>query len=268
MGARTKQSPGNIAVAGRDLEPARARVPDDSVVYAIGDVHGCTDRLDALHEAIAADAARRSATRRVLVWLGDYVDRGPDSRGAIDRLLSPPPGFETVALKGNHEQFLLDFLADPSIGPQWMVNGGAETLASYGIPIMDGCYFRADRWEALSRALRDALPPAHRRLLDRLRPSHLEGDYLFVHAGIRPGTRIDEQAIDDLLWIRGEFLFSDADHGAVVVHGHTISDEPQIRPNRIGIDTGSFFSDRLTALVLEGDRRHLLQTYRDVTNAG
>lgn len=268
MGACAKQSSGYLAVAGWKLEPARARVPDGSVVYAIGDVHGCTGQLDALHEAIVADAATRSATRRVLVWLGDYVDRGPNSRGVLDRLLSPPPGFDAIALKGNHEQFLLDFLADPSIGPHWMMNGGAETLASYGIPIMDGCYFRADRWDALSRALRDALPPAHRRLLDRLRPSHREGDYLFVHAGIRPGTPLDEQEIDDLIWIRGEFLFSEADHGATVVHGHTISDEPQIRPNRIGIDTGSFFSDHLTALVLEGTDRHMLQTYRDVTNAG
>lgn len=268
MSARAKQSSGHIAVAGWKLEPAGARVPDDSVVYAIGDVHGCADRLDALHAAIVADAATRSAKRRVLVWLGDYVDRGPDSRGVIERLLAPPPGFETVALKGNHEQFLLDFLADPSIGPHWMMNGGAETLASYGIPIMDGCYFRADRWDALSRALREALPPAHRRLLDRLRPSHREGDYLFVHAGIRPGTTLDEQELDDLIWIRGEFLFSEADHGAIVVHGHTISDDPQIRPNRIGIDTGAFFSDRLTALVLEGGDRHMLQTYRDFANAG
>ena len=268
MSARAKQQVGRIAVAGRKLDPTRARVPDGSVVYAIGDVHGCTEQLDALHEAIVDDASKRAATRRVLVWLGDYVDRGPDSRGVIDRLLSPPAGFDAFALKGNHEQFLLDFLIDPSIGPHWMMNGGAETLASYNIPIMDGCYFRADRWDALSRALRDALPPAHRRLLDRLRPSHREGDYLFVHAGIRPGTPLDEQALDDLLWIRGEFLFSEADHGAIVVHGHTISDEPQIRPNRIGIDTGSFFSDRLTALVLEGDTRHMLQTYRDFTHGG
>jgi serine/threonine protein phosphatase 1 len=268
MGARATQETGRIAVAGWQLDAAGSRVPDGCVVYAIGDVHGRADLLDALHGAIVADAATRAATRRVLVWLGDYVDRGPDSRGVIDRLLAPPTGFETVALLGNHEQFMLDFLEDPSMGPHWMMNGGAETLTSYGIALMDGCYFRADRWEALSRALRDALPVPHRRLLDRLRPSHREGDYLFVHAGIRPGTPLDEQALDDLLWIRGEFLFSEADHGAIVVHGHTISDEPQIRPNRIGIDTGSFFSDHLTALALEGDRRFMLQTYRNPADAG
>ncbi len=268
MGERATHETGRIAVAGRPLDRTPARVPDDTVVYAIGDVHGRSDLLDALHAAIVADAAKRTAARRVLVWLGDYVDRGPDSCGVIERLLAPPAGFETIALLGNHERFLLDFLEDASIGPHWMMNGGAETLASYDIAVMDGCYFRADRWQALSRALRDALPPAHRRLFDRLRPSHREGDYLFVHAGIRPGTPLDEQAIDDLLWIRGEFLFSEADHGAIVVHGHTISDEPQIRPNRIGIDTGSFFSDHLTALVLEEDRRFMLQTYRDFADAG
>jgi serine/threonine protein phosphatase 1 len=257
-----------ISVAAWALEPASSRVPDDCVVYAIGDVHGRADLLDALHAAIVADAASRAARRRVLVWLGDYVDRGPDSRGVIDRLLAPPEGFETVALLGNHEQFLLDFLDDSAVGPHWMMNGGAETLASYDIAIMDGCHFRADRWQALSRALRDALPKPHRRLLDRLRPSHREGDYLFVHAGIRPGTPLEAQDVDDLLWIRGEFLFSEVDHGAIVVHGHTISNEPQVRPNRIGIDTGSFFSGRLTALALQGNRRTMLQTYPDSGDAG
>jgi serine/threonine protein phosphatase 1 len=247
-------------ILARPLDPTADRVPDDTVVYAIGDVHGCVDALDALHEAIVTDAAGRAARRRVLVWLGDYVDRGPDSQRVIDRLLAPPAGFETVALLGNHEKFLLDFLDDPTIGPHWMMNGGAATLASYDIAIMDGCYFRADRWHALSRALRDALPASHRRFLDRLRLSHREGDYLFVHAGIRPGLTLDEQDPDDLLWIRGEFLFSELDHGAVIVHGHTISDRPQVRPNRIGIDTGAFVSGRLTALALEGTRRDILQT--------
>jgi serine/threonine protein phosphatase 1 len=242
------------------VAPAAARVPDDTLVYAIGDIHGRADLLDELHANIVADAATRSARRRVLVWLGDYVDRGPDSRGVIDRLLAPPAGFETVALLGNHEDFLLEFLDDPSVGPHWMMNGGVQTLESYDIALMDSCYFRSDRWDALSQALRDALPAPHRRFLERLQPTHREGDYLFVHAGIRPGLPLGDQGQYDLLWIRGEFLFSEADHGAVVVHGHTISDEPQIRPNRIGIDTGAFHSGRLTALALEGRQRRFLQT--------
>lgn len=242
------------------LEKGAASVPASTVVYAIGDVHGNSDLLVALHESIVEDAARRSATRRVIVHLGDYVDRGPDSRGVIDRLLSPPAGFESIALRGNHEQLLLDFLDDPSTGPDWMMNGGAATLASYGIAMMDGCYFRADRWDALSTALRDALPSSHRRFLDGLPLTHREGDYLFVHAGIRPGVPLTAQDSEDLIWIRGEFLFSAEDHGAIVVHGHTISEQVQIRSNRIGIDTGAFHTGCLTALVLDGTDRALLQT--------
>jgi serine/threonine protein phosphatase 1 len=239
---------------------AKSRVPDDSVVYAIGDIHGRADLLDALHTQIVADANQRRARRRVLIWLGDYVDRGADSMGVIERVMAPPAGFETVALLGNHEDLMLRFLDDPSIGPDWILNGGAQTLASYQIDMMDGCFFRADRWEALSRALREALPTTQRRFLDRLQLMHREGDYLFVHAGIRPDRPLDKQEREDLLWIRGEFLFSDADYGAIVVHGHTISDEPQTRPNRIGIDTGAYYSDRLTALALESNRMKFLQT--------
>ncbi|MDZ4737816.1 MAG: metallophosphoesterase family protein [Rhodospirillaceae bacterium] len=238
----------------------KARAPSGSVVYAIGDIHGRADLLDALHARIEADAATRDAQRRVLVWLGDYVDRGADPKGVIERVMAPPAGFETVALLGNHEDLMLRFLEDPETGPDWMLNGGAQTLASYQIDMMDGCFFRADRWDALSRALREALPAPQRRFLERLKLTHREGDYFFVHAGVRPDRALDDQDRDDLIWIRGEFLFSDMDYGAVVVHGHTISDEPQTRANRIGIDTGAYYSDRLTALALEGDRMTFLQT--------
>ncbi|MEX2201334.1 MAG: metallophosphoesterase family protein [Dongiaceae bacterium] len=235
-------------------------MPDGSVVYAIGDIHGRADLLDALHAQIVADARKRPARRRVLIWLGDYVDRGIDSMGVVERVMAPLAGFETVALLGNHEDLMLRFLDDPAVGPDWMLNGGIQTLTSYRIDPMDGCFFRADRWEALSRALREALPAAQRRFLERLKLMHREADYLFVHAGIRPDRALDDQDRDDLLWIRGEFLFSDVDHGAVVVHGHTISDEPQIRPNRVGIDTGAHYTDRLTALALEGESMRFLQT--------
>jgi serine/threonine protein phosphatase 1 len=256
---RARQPRSRKSPASKTRQP-KPRVPAGSVVYAIGDIHGRADLLDALHAQIVADAEKRRARRRVLIWLGDYIDRGMESMGVVERVMAPPAGFETVALLGNHEDLMLRFLDDPAIGPDWMLNGGIQTLASYRIDPMDGCFFRADRWEALSRALREALPAAQRRFLERLKLMHREADYLFVHAGIRPDRALDNQDRDDLLWIRGEFLFSDVDYGAVVVHGHTISDEPQTRPNRIGIDTGAYYTDRLTALALEGDRVSFLQT--------
>lgn len=229
-----------------------AALPPGLRIYAIGDIHGRLDLMDELHGRIVADAAARPIARCRLVYLGDYVDRGPDSRGVIERLLAPPPGgFERIALLGNHEAMLLDALADRHAAGHWRNNGGGATLRSYGLPA--GCgmgEFAA------------ALPAAHRVFLEELDLSHRAGGYYFVHAGIEPSLPLDAQPREAQIWIRNRFLDSTADHGAVVVHGHTPVDDVEWRPNRIGIDTGAFFSGRLTALVLEGDSRRLLQTGR------
>lgn len=243
--------------------PARlaARVPEDTRVYAIGDIHGRADLLAELLEAIRADAARAPERRQVLVTLGDYVDRGDWTRHVVDMLLEDPlPGAELVTLKGNHEELLLRFLEAPEeVARLWIGNGGDATLRSYGIE--PSRYLGlADDWQRMSRLLAEALPEAHRRFYEGLRLHHSEGCYLFVHAGIRPGVPLAEQTAETLLWVRDLFLSSDADHGAVVVHGHTVAWAPEERPNRIGIDTGAFMTGRLTCLVLAGEERRFLST--------
>jgi len=242
-------------------KPRTYAVPAETAVYAIGDIHGRSDLLAELHAGIATNAASRNVTRRVIVHLGDYVDRGPDSKGVIDRLLDAiPAGFESIALLGNHERMMLDFLEDASIGPLWLRNGGDATMLSYGVAYDAKGGFDLQRLRGLQGELRHRLPERHLAFLLGLRLLHVEGDYAFVHAGIRPGVDLEAQEEMDLLWVRGLFLRSEHDHGRMIVHGHTIVPEPEILPNRIGIDTGAWYTGRLTTLALEGSRRHLLAT--------
>lgn len=231
--------------------PAPAALPPGLRLYAVADIHGCSDKLDAIHALIAADAAAAAEPARVIVYLGDYVDRGPDSRGAIARVLAPPIAATVVALCGNHEAMMLAALenpADEAAVALWLANGGAATLRSYGLTGGE----EPAVW-------RDALPPDHLAFLRRLALRHRAGGYLFVHAGIRPGVALEAQAEHDLLWIRDPFLASAADHGAVVVHGHTPERAPVIRRNRIGLDTGAVYGGPLTAAVFWADRMALLQ---------
>ncbi len=241
-------------------EPVPAAVPRGLRVYAIGDVHGRLDLLDRMLDLIEADAAPTPDLVKYIVYLGDYVDRGAHSRGVIERLIEgPPPGFGAIHLKGNHEASMLDFLEDVRIGPSWLTYGGTATLASYHVPPPHADSPPEEMAQA-QEMLRRALPPAHRAFLDSLRTSVTIGDYLFVHAGIRPGVPLERQRENDLLWIREDFLRSTADHGKMVVHGHTICPEPEVRANRIGIDTGAFATHHLTCLVLEGTERRFLVT--------
>jgi len=235
------------------------QVPAGSRIYAIGDVHGRADLLERLRTVIVEDAKWRPIARKVVVYLGDYVDRGPDSRGVIDMLVREKlPGFESVFLKGNHEDSLLQFLTDPGITPAWMAYGGEATLYSYGMRPPDSR--RVEDVLAAQKTFIQALPPEHLAFLKALKLVHMEGDYAFVHAGFREGVPIEFQDPQDMMWIRDEFLFSDADFGKVAVHGHTITERPDIRPNRIGIDTGAFATGTLTCLVLEGTERRFLAT--------
>jgi serine/threonine protein phosphatase 1 len=239
--------------------PPRA-VPEGTAVYAVGDIHGRLDLLTRLFAQIAAHAAALDVARKVIVCVGDYVDRGPESKGVIDFLLEPAPaGFALKCLIGNHERMMLDFLVEPeAVGQMWLRNGGLETLQSYGVAFDTGAP-RVPAFNAARDALAANLPPRHKEFLDALLLTHREGDYLFVHAGLKPGVALDEQREADMLWIRGPFLHTPADYGCLVVHGHTITPEPEWEAWRIGIDTGAFYTGRLTALALVGQRQEIIQ---------
>ena len=239
-------------------EPAPPVYPPGKRMYCIGDIHGRADLLAELQRRIVADAAD-FAGQRQLLYLGDYVDRGEQSRQVLDLLTAgPPSGFEQIHLLGNHEQAMLDFLLDPLAMAGWLSWGGAATLRSYGIHA--GVIASRQELQALRDRLEAALPPQHREFLANGRPAYAEGDYYFVHAGVRPGVKLEKQAYEDQLWIREEFLHSRHDYGAVVVHGHSIEEQVEFRENRIGIDTGAFYTGVLTALVLEGTGQRLIQT--------
>lgn len=240
----------------------QATVPPGSLVYAIGDVHGQDDLLAEIHTGLLADADARRAGRRVLIYLGDYLSRGRDSRAVVERVLDwHPPGWEVVYLMGNHEDLLLRFLAgDQRPGRHWLDYGGVSAMANYGLALSDPLARDAATLEAARQALRRELPPRHRHFLETLRLSHREGGYFFVHAGVLPGLPLERQLRRDLVWIRNRFRDSRVDHGAVVVHGHCITPEPEVRANRIGIDTGAYRSNVLTCLALEGKTRRFLQT--------
>ncbi|MDH3581002.1 MAG: serine/threonine protein phosphatase [Hyphomicrobiales bacterium] len=237
-----------------------AFVPPGDLVYAVGDIHGSIALLDRLLATIVRDAGTIDAATRTLVFVGDYIDRGPDSAGVVERLISGiPEGFRTVCLKGNHEMMMLDYLERPELLDHWLMNGAQETLASYGIDVHDIEQGDVDKAKCRD-SLRAAIPETHRDFFSSLRLSETIGDYFFVHAGVRPGAPLDEQRPEDLVWIREEFLNSSATFGKIVVHGHTPVDAPEIRPNRIGIDTKAWLSGRLTALRLYGDTQKFLAT--------
>jgi serine/threonine protein phosphatase 1 len=235
-----------------------ARTPEGLRLYAVGDIHGCDDLIDAVHRKIEADLAERPAPGYRLIHLGDYVDRGPASKAVVERLrrLSEEDG-RVICLRGNHEQLLLDFLADPAgSGPNFLGNGGLTTLESYGLA--PAHWFGNRQLVEMSDRLAEVMPPAHRAFLEGLPRSVHFGDFFFCHAGVRPGIPLERQSGDDLIWIRETFLRSETDFGAVVVHGHTPAPEPEIRPNRINIDTGAVFSGRLTAIAIEGSEVRFL----------
>jgi serine/threonine protein phosphatase 1 len=192
------------------------------------------------------------------VMLVDYVDRGPHSRGVIERLIRNPFPTAFVALKGNHESLFVDFMKDPSVADDWRRLGGLETLHSYGIPVAS--LMMGKHYEKAAETLRAEIPPAHLEFLRSLRTSLLVGKYFLCHAGVRPGVPLDRQNEEDLLWIRDEFLASRADFGKIVVHGHTPTESPQVLPNRINVDTGAFMTGRLTCAVLDEGRPRFLST--------
>lgn len=218
-------------------------------VVAIGDIHGRADLLAALHLRLDAEATETGGELPVEIYLGDYIDRGPRSREVIDMLLARRRIRRLVCLMGNHERMLLQAMNDPGEVEAWMRLGGGDTLRSYGLTPRPTPHERSID-AAIARTLREGLPADHLAFFHSLTLSFAIGGLFFVHAGVRPGVALNAQREDDLLWIRDEFLNSEADHGALVVHGHTPVPAADFRRNRINIDTGAVFTGVLTGLLI------------------
>ncbi len=234
--------------------------PEGQRIYCIGDIHGRVDLLEQLHALIEEDA-KDSRNQKQIIYLGDYIDRGDDSKAVIDTLLNKPlKGFKPVYLRGNHDQTMLDFLQQDEVGQGWLNHGGLATLVSYGVKVSKLPARKGD-YVALQQALANHLPEPHLAFLNATRMSYQTGSYYFVHAGIRPGIGLEKQQGEDQLWVREEFLGYRKHHEKIIVHGHTIADEADIQSNRIGLDTGAYMSGRLTALVLEQENQRLIQTH-------
>ncbi len=245
-----------LRVGGR-----RPSLPSGLRVYAVGDIHGRCDLLNELLARIDADVAARPAVTPVYVFLGDYIDRGASSRETIDRLIEHGTAHQSVFLKGNHELIAIRCLTDPDLFDQWMRLGGLETLRSYGA--VSENLANGNQIVELQAAFHHALPQAHLRFFRNLQTSFACGDFFFAHAGVKPNVDLSEQTERDLLWIRGEFLGSNDDFGKIVVHGHTPTEQVEVGPNRINIDTGAFATGRLTSLVIEETSLSVIDTSAD-----
>jgi len=231
------------------------RLPAGHRIYAFGDIHGRVDLLDPLLERAVADVDARPVTRPIFVFLGDYVDRGPASNTVITRLIQMSNAFETVCLRGNHEAYFMNFLRDGSFLEYWARVGALPTLMSYKLSPS----LKPDKEEALklSAEMNEVLSDAHRSFFSQLRSSFICGDYLFVHAGIKPGLALSQQRDEDLLSIREEFLTHTGPFEKFVVHGHTPVREPDERSNRINLDTGAYATGRLSCLCIEEETRRI-----------
>ncbi|WOH49978.1 metallophosphoesterase family protein [Bradyrhizobium sp. sBnM-33] len=229
------------------LRAVNASTPADTRIYAVGDIHGCADLLSEIIARIDEDIRRRPIAHTVEVYLGDYIDRGPHSRTVIDLLTVRLVAHHAVCLRGNHEAVMEGFLQDPAILQYWLQLGGMQTLASYGVELQDGTETAND----LHRRFLEAFPRTHQLFMQCLRNQFSCGDFLFVHAGIRPDVPIEHQDPNDLIWIRDAFLDSTRDHEQFIVHGHTPVPHPDIRHNRINIDTAAWRTGTLTCVAIE-----------------
>ncbi|MDP3655574.1 MAG: metallophosphoesterase family protein [Brevundimonas sp.] len=243
------------------MTPSAPAVPPGTVVWAVGDIHGRLDLLSPLVDAVTADLHGSRAERKMVIFLGDYIDRGPDSRGVLHLLagLSRSQGVEWRFLKGNHEQAMLEFLDDPSTGARWCEYGGDRALRSYGLRVPELVH-RTEAWARVAADLRHKLTKREMDFLGNLELSVTMGDYFFSHAGARPGVSLDRQSPQDLMWIRQSFLDNRTPFERMVVHGHTPTPRVHADQRRIGIDTKAYDTGVLTALRLEGHERSLLQS--------
>ncbi len=230
---------------------SRLRVAEPHpVVYAVGDVHGCLDELKAAEERIAADPVRFDGPK-LIVHLGDYVDRGPNSAGVIEYLANPPPhGIERVCLCGNHDDVMAAFVRDPVANENWLAMGGETTLKSYGIE--RHMLARVGRREGIRELVASAIPSRHLAFIDQLPVCLQVGQVVYVHAGLDPARSLEDQTDQDMMWIREPFLSSGPGIPVTVVHGHTPSTDITTGPGRIGIDTAACVTGKLSVLRVSG----------------
>ena len=234
-------------------------LPDGLRIYAVGDIHGRFDLLEVMSANIRRDLQKSRAPRAIEIFLGDYIDRGQDSRAVLEWLSTSKPLTDgRICLMGNHEDLMLRAIADPQAMPGWLYNDGTETIASYLVGTVEPPDLTTVG--GIRNAFLAAFPERHRAFVSGLKRMVTFGGYIFVHAGLNPLRPIDDQDPEDLIWIREPFLSSEVDFGKIVVHGHTPVKEPEIRRNGINIDTGAVFSGHLTCLVLEGAKRRFLET--------
>lgn len=231
--------------------------PEGFTIYVVGDVHGCLDLLVGVQRLIDQDRAKSDPGRTAEIYLGDYIDRGPDSAGVVSRLIARVRDANAVFLRGNHDQILLDFLDGADCLEQWRALGGTATLLSYGVAA--SLLTHSAPTEVVRDALKENIPPDHRSFYDQTGSYMQVGPYLMVHAGIRPGIGLEDQKTADLLGIRQDFLQYDGDFDFIVVHGHTPVEAPELRRNRINIDTGAFATNRLTCLRIGEDGPTMLE---------
>ncbi|MCC2098208.1 MAG: serine/threonine protein phosphatase [Hyphomicrobiales bacterium] len=235
-----------------------ASTPDHTRIYAVGDIHGCFDKLVDLSNSIAADLLSSPVLHTTFVFMGDYIDRGQHSREVLDYLSTLMEDENAVFLRGNHESIFLRFLDDPRILGDWRRHGGIETLESYGVPVhkvQKGFGFEEARTDLLRR-----LPQKHLDFLLATRPSYVAGDYFFCHAGVKPSRSLTRQDAHDLMWIREEFMSFEGRLSKKIVHGHTPVRRPENRPGRINVDTGVYSSGKLSCAVLEGTMVRFMST--------
>jgi serine/threonine protein phosphatase 1 len=251
--------------------PSPARFPDGRVRFAIGDIHGRADLLEEMLRQLEARAVSelRPTGEPVVIFLGDYVDRGRESARVLDLLIGGrPAGFERRYLRGNHEQSMLAFMEDPVRHRAWLMHGGNETLLAYGVQPPSPLHGKDEDWIAAAEALRDKAPPAHIKFLNDLERYIAIGDHVFVHAGIDPARPLTKQTDADLYWIRARFLQSRRRLKYRVVHGHTPVDQPYADQRRVAVDTGAYASGRLTAARFEGEEVDFITvTERDIARA-
>ena len=238
----------------------QAKTPDDTCIYAIGDIHGRHDLLVTLQHKIIEDSKKRASTRKIIIYMGDYIDRGFESKEVLERLIAKPlEGFESIYLKGNHEDAMLRFLETPEESAAWLLWGGDATLRSYGVAMHSSKGKRQTPTE-MAKQLADKLPEQHADFLNNLQLHFRAGDYVFVHAGLRPRIDLEVQSAEDMMTIREPFIFSRQSFPYTVVFGHTIFSEPFIEKDRIGIDTGAYASGKLTCAVFEAGEREFIHT--------